>query len=102
MIPRYDFAVFENDFGFTDYQFLCDKDGMYVKYKDHIKEIEAVKNRVCEWTRAFDGHFNISCTDETNKRANGNFKGTDNIYAKWEFYYCPYCGGKIEIKSEVK
>ena len=47
----------------------------------------------CKWIRAFDNHFNISC--DSGERANGNFKGKD-IGAKWEFKFCPYCGGKIK------
>lgn len=46
----------------------------------------------CYWVRSFDGHFNISCANETNERANGQFKN-----GKWNFIYCPYCGRKIEV-----
>lgn len=54
----------------------------------------------CEWVRAFDSHFNISCVGETGERANGNFKGEDR---RWDFKYCPYCGKKIVlIKVEHK
>ena len=60
-----------------------------------------LKNRTCEWTRAFDQNFNISCVNETGERANGNFKGKD-IGAKWEFIFCPYCGGKIEEVKDAK
>jgi hypothetical protein len=52
----------------------------------------------CTWVRVFDGHFNISCCNETGERANGQFKGKE-FGAKWEFIYCPYCGRKI---SEIK
>lgn len=69
-----------------------------------IKEILATFNhhtsRVmkdnCEWVRAFDGNFNISCVGEYGKRANGQFKG-DN--AKWDFKYCPYCAGEIILTT---
>ena len=50
----------------------------------------------CTWVRAFDNNFNISCCSETGERANGNFKGKE-IGAKWEFKYCPYCSGEIEV-----
>ena len=43
----------------------------------------------CKWQRAVDGHFNISCVNETGLRGNGAFRGT------WNFIYCPYCGGRI-------
>ena len=56
--------------------------------------METTQKLICEWIKAFDGHYNISCVDETEKRANGNFKG---INAKWQFTYCPYCGRKIQI-----
>jgi len=49
----------------------------------------------CQWTRAFDSNFNISCCNENGNRANGNFKGKEKG-AKWEFVYCPYCGREIE------
>jgi hypothetical protein len=54
----------------------------------------------CEWIRAFDGHFNIGCANETGQRANGDFK-RDSIYrrAKWEFNFCPYCGREIKLVS---
>ena len=52
----------------------------------------------CKWTRAFDGHFNISCP--SGKRANGDFHTDSTILiTKWEFTYCPYCGNVIEICS---
>ena len=52
---------------------LGDK-GNFVLYEDHIKELEAVKNRVCE------------CTE----------------YIYFDGKYCRHCGGKIEIKSGGK
>jgi hypothetical protein len=57
------------------------------------------QNKTCVWGRAFDGHFNISCANETKERANGIFKGKE-FGAKWEFIYCPYCGNKIEIRND--
>lgn len=54
----------------------------------------------CVWVRSFDNHFNISCVDETGERANGDFKGKTEG-AKWEFKYCPYCGGEIEIDKTI-
>ena len=53
---------------------------------------------LCTWTRSFDGHFNISCADQTGERANGNFKGKKDG-ATWEFLFCPYCGNEIEISA---
>lgn len=54
----------------------------------------------CKWIRAFDGHFNISCVNETHERANGNFRDKDKG-SKWHFKYCPYCGKKIkQLKSK--
>ena len=61
--------------------------------------LPAVENTICKWTRSFDNHFNISCVSKTGERANGNFKGKD-IGAKWEFIFCPYCGGEIELDAE--
>lgn len=49
----------------------------------------------CTWARAFDGNFNLSCNEGTHMRGSGHFKGT----GKWEFNYCPYCGGKIELEE---
>jgi len=50
----------------------------------------------CKWTRVFDGHFNISC--EIGKRGNGNFKPDKKLTkTKWDFKYCPYCGGEIVV-----
>jgi hypothetical protein len=54
----------------------------------------------CTWYKKFDGHYSISCANETNQRANGEFhpyihkKGHKT---RWQFIYCPYCGGKIII-----
>jgi hypothetical protein len=54
--------------------------------------------KTCNWVRSFDGHFNISCADETGERANGNFKPDQKLKGtKWNFKYCPYCGGVIEL-----
>ena len=53
-----------------------------------------VPNLTCTWVRQFDNNFNLSCANETHERGNGNFKGKDRG-AKWEFIFCPYCGGKI-------
>lgn len=54
------------------------------------KELEAVKNRVCEWEDTFDEdefpYYVTKCGYESYDKDN----------------YCPYCGGKIEIKSEVE
>jgi hypothetical protein len=54
----------------------------------------------CKWLRIFDGHFNISCVNETGERANGMFKPCDNYSdSKWNFKYCPYCGREIEVEK---
>jgi len=53
-----------------------------------------MSDSTCQWVRVFDQNFNISCVGETKQRASGQFKGKD-LGAKWEFIYCPYCGGKI-------
>lgn len=59
-------------------------DFIYNSFENKVKELEAVKNRVCE------------CR---NKQASidAKIRWNDN-----KINYCPYCGGKIEIKSEVK
>jgi hypothetical protein len=56
--------------------------------------------KTCKWLRAFDGHFNISCVNETKQRANGEFK-SDTQYktAEWDFKFCPYCGGEIIVEE---
>jgi len=60
-----------------------------------IKALEIGEIKLhCKWIRAFDGHFNISCVEETGERANGNFKG-----GKWDFKNCPYCGKIILLKK---
>jgi len=52
----------------------------------------------CEWLRSFDGHFGISCVNETGQRASGKFHPDDSMKnTDWHFTFCPYCGGKIEI-----
>jgi hypothetical protein len=57
----------------------------------------------CEWFRSFDGHFNISCANETNHRANGEFHSDRAIReTKWDFSFCPYCGRKIQIHNARK
>lgn len=58
-----------------------------------------LEEKKCEWFRNFDSHFNIGCVEETGERANGNFKGKEDG-AKWEFKYCPYCGGRIQMIKE--
>ncbi len=60
-----------------------------------------MREDTCNWVRAFDSHFNISCVNKTGERANGNFKGKTEG-AKWEFIYCPYCGRKIEVETDEK
>ena len=54
--------------------------------------------QLCNWIRAFDVHFNISCPSKL--RANGDFKSDNLREGKWEFIYCPYCGRKITILYE--
>lgn len=56
----------------------------------------------CKWVRAFDQHFNIGCANETGKRGHGFFKSDYSVTAKWEFEFCPYCGGKIELVKPDK
>jgi hypothetical protein len=63
---------------------------------------DILEDKTCEWHRAFDGHFNISCVDETKERANGNFKPSDGYSSKWNFTYCPYCGGKIKAIDNLR
>ena len=58
---------------------------------DIITDSTQVKQ--CKWVKAFDGHFNISCANESGQRAHGSFK-----YGKWNFVFCPYCG-KIDAKE---
>lgn len=56
----------------------------------------------CEWIRAFDGHFNIGCVNETGHRANAEFKSCSKFKSsRWDFKFCPYCGKEIII-IEVK
>jgi hypothetical protein len=66
------------------------------------KEIERLRNLLpdgggkCDWRRSFDGHFNISCANETNQRGNGQFLPDEKIKTtKWNFKHCPYCGKEI-------
>jgi hypothetical protein len=59
---------------------------------------EELNDGLCTWVRAFDGHFNISCANETRERANGNFKGKEQG-ATWEFTFCPYCGKQIQVHN---
>ena len=56
--------------------------------QSYKKEVKALKD--CRWVKAFDGHYNISCP--SGERANRDFKG-----GTWDFTYCPYCSGKIEV-----
>jgi len=53
----------------------------------------------CEWMRQFDGHFNISCVNETKERANGDFHSSNVYKSRWSFKFCPYCGNRITIKE---
>ena len=65
-----------------------------------VSEIEE-RDKPCKWMRAFDGHFNISCCNKTNQRANGRWKGAGSVSGKtWEFDFCPYCGHPVEIVEE--
>lgn len=67
----------------------------------HFEELHKKKTekKFCEWTRSFDGHFNIGCANETNTSGNGNFKSSGHWIAKWEFKHCPYCGLEIQIQE---
>ena len=65
-----------------------------IRHKKQIADLEAKKS--CKWQKSFDGHFNIGCVNETHERANGQFKGDGTT---WEFNYCPYCSGKIEVNE---
>ena len=56
-------------------------------------EFDCEAGNSCIWTKAFDANFNISCANETGQRASSHFKG---VYGKWQFTFCPYCGGKIK------
>lgn len=60
-----------------------------------------MEDGICTWYKKFDGHYTLDCTNETGHRANCNFhKYIHNKNApetKWNFVYCPYCGGKIII-----
>ena len=55
-----------------------------------------MSDKPCDWIRAFDANFNIGCVNETGERAHATFKEKDKG-ARWEFIYCPYCGGKINL-----
>lgn len=60
---------------------------------DEGTEVPLDRVVMCEWAKAFDGNFNISCVGETGQRGNGGFKGKN---ARWDFKYCPYCGREIK------
>lgn len=56
----------------------------------------------CNWTRAFDGHFNLSCVNKNHNRGNRNFKPDLEIKdTKWDFTYCPYCSSEIHINKQL-
>ena len=65
-----------------------------IELKDNLPEKKDSEYNQCKWVRAFDGHFNIGCANETGERGNTHFKGKSEG-SKWEFQYCPYCGKKI-------
>lgn len=53
---------------------------------------------LCTWTRAFDGHFNITCP--SGMRANRTFKkDRKHKDTRWDFKYCPYCGREISVST---
>ena len=65
-----------------------------------IKLLLDAKLKTCDWKRSFDGHFNISCVEESKERANGEFKQDNKIKStKWNFKYCPYCGLLINVHN---
>jgi rRNA maturation endonuclease Nob1 len=70
---------------FDDYMFE-DDDGEWVKYDDHIAEVE---NKACEWRVVEETAYKIYC--ETQCEGYHMFLAT--------YHYCPYCGGKIKIKE---
>ena len=87
-----------------DGSFNIDK-GVFAAAKATEEKFTApdTEEKICKWYKKFDGHYSMTCTRETNNRANGDFKAYpfDNLgpqsSTKWEFTYCPYCGGKIEV-----
>lgn len=83
----------EGSLGSGGNEYLCD----YTQ-EERIKLIEdyAKDSKKCNWTMAFDGHYNLSCANETNERGNHEFNN------KWKFKYCPYCGGKIDFTPTPK
>lgn len=93
-------------------RFITHTDGIKRRTQDDVKQVcqahyqQMVESMVdmghknCTWVRSFDGHFNISCVNETGERANGSFKKCGRYpETKWDFKYCPYCGGEIEIQT---
>lgn len=87
-VSRLDNDWFECD----EYYILAD---CIIKF---LEDQDTMKSQKCKWIRAFDQHFNISC--ESGERANGNSKSCDDMSAKWEFVFCPYCGNEIEVIYE--
>ena len=76
-------------------------DGHWVKDSFDLAGVDMVERskNVCNWTRVFDGNFNISCVNDTGKRANGNFKRDEKwSETEWDFDFCPYCGNKISTQ----
>jgi len=84
-----------------------DRAYLYVKSKNKLELCNksfmhycVVIKMPCIWDRVFDGHFNISCVNQTGERANGNFKPDNRICTTtWNFKYCPYCGKEIRVKD---
>ena len=59
--------------------------------------------KICGWVRQFDGHFAIACFNKTGERANRSWKPDRHIKeTRWNFKFCPYCGGEIYIKRYIK
>ena len=62
--------------------------------KFRLKELEAVENRVCEFKYEYDDVYTGAEVYKTQCKMPMEYLSC--------FKYCPYCGGKILIKSEVE
>jgi DNA-directed RNA polymerase subunit RPC12/RpoP len=92
MIQRYDIKKEKLDEYNNEYSYTIEKCavGNYVKYDDHVVEVE---KKVCEWVEVdLNSSYESGCCGEICTFYDLPLKDS-------HYNYCPYCGGKIKIKE---
>lgn len=66
-------------------------------FKDLLDETVKVTHYSCDWEKACNGHFNISCQSGPVCE-----QALDIFHTRYKFKHCPFCGGQVKIVRTIE